>query len=725
MNKVNLAIGIHNHQPVGNFDFVFEEAYQKAYLPFLKLLEKHPQIRIAQHYTGILFSWLKEHKPEFIPRLSKLVETGQVEMMTGGFYEPILSVIPYHDKIGQIKKLTEFVKAEMSYDANGMWLAERIWEPQLAKPCAEAGIKYLVLDDSHFKNAGLKDEELLGYYITEEEGRNLCLFPISERMRYTIPFQPPEETINYLRSIAEQGENSLVVFADDGEKFGIWPRTYEHCYQNGWLEEFFKALAANADWINLIHLSEVLEQISPLGRIYLPTASYREMMEWAMPTQSINEYEKFENILKEQNLHESYKVFVRGGFWRNFMVKYPESNNMHKKMMHVSQRLAKLQAKYSNDKKLKLAQDHLWAGQCNCPYWHGVFGGLYLSHLRFATYRELIQAENLLDELEKSNEEQIKGWIDYQVKDFDADGYEELLISNSKIHLYFSPQNGGSLFELDFKPRALNLLDTLARREECYHEKLRQLNHESAHERQNQGEGIPSIHDLAVTKEDGLQNFLFYDWYRRTSLLDHFLDQETSLLNFSQCQYQETGDFVNTAYEYSVERNDKLLVVKLWRYGNVHAENCSIPVYIEKKISLEPAKPELQIDYVIKNLADINHAFRFGSEFGFALLAGDAPDRYFVFPGHTLEDSRLRSSGEISSTKEAQLKDEWLGILVSLKVDKAATFWRFPIETVSQSEAGFERVYQSSVVFPNWQFDLGANKSWKNKLILRVDELTL
>ena len=725
MNKVNFAIGIHNHQPVGNFDFVFEDAYQKAYAPFLELLERHPKIRIAQHYSGILFNWLMKHKPEFMPRLKKLVDAGQIEMMTGGFYEPIMPVIPYRDKIGQIKKLTDFIKTETGYTARGMWLAERIWEPHLAKPCAEAGVKYVVLDDSHFKNAGLKDEELWGYYITEEEGHTLCLFPIAEKLRYTIPFQPPEKTIEYLRSIAEEDEERLVVFADDGEKFGIWPGTYEHCYENDWLEEFFKALDANAAWINLIHFSEVLEQSRPLGRIYLPTASYREMMEWAMPTQSIYEFDKFENILKEQNLHESYKVFVRGGFWRNFMVKYPESNNMHKKMTHVSQRLAKLEAKHSNDKKFKLAQDHLWAGQCNCPYWHGVFGGLYLSHLRFATYRELIQAENLLDEIERSPEEQSRGWFDYQVKDFDADGNEELLVSNSKMNLYFSPQNGGSLFELDFKPKAINLLDTLARREESYHEKLKQLSHESINEGQSQGEGVPSIHEMTVTKEEGLENLLFYDWYRRSSILDHFLAQETSLLNFSQCQYQEAGDFVNTAYEYSVESNDKIMVVKLWRYGNVRTESKSIPVYLEKKISLEQAKPELKIDYVIKNLAQSKHSFWFGSEFDFALLAGDAPDRYFVFPGHTLEDAKLRSIGEIASTKEAQLKDEWLGISVSVKVDGPATFWRFPIETVSQSESGFERIYQSSVVFPHWKFELDSNETWQNRLVLRVDELSL
>ena len=166
------------------------------------------------------------------------------------------------------------------------------------------------------------------------------------------------------------------------------------------------------------------------------------------------------------------------------------------------------------------------------------------------------------------------------------------------------------------------------------------------------------------------------------------------------------------------------MLFRSWRYGNVCTESKSIPVYLEKKIFLEQAKPELQIDYMIKNLAESRYSFWFGSEFDFALLAGDAPDRYFVFPGHTLEDAKLRSIGEIASTKEAQLKDEWLGISVSVKVDGPATFWRFPIETVSQSESGFERIYQSSVVFPHWKFELDSNETWQNRLVLRVDELS-
>ncbi|MFQ5823716.1 MAG: alpha-amylase/4-alpha-glucanotransferase domain-containing protein [bacterium] len=719
MKKINIAFGIHNHQPVGNFDYIFEEAYQKAYLPFLDLLEKHPKIRLSQHYTGILFQWIKDHKPDFIPRLKQLVQSGQIEMMTGGFYEPIMSVIPYRDKIGQIRKLTKFVQENTGYDPKGMWLAERIWEPHLPKPCCEAGVKYLVIDDSHFKYAGLQEEDLLGFYITEEEGATVFLFASSETLRYAIPFEPPEKTIEYLRSIAAEHEDNLVVYADDGEKFGIWPGTYEHCYQNRWIEDFFQALEANIDWINIIHFSEVLEKIKPLGRIYLPTASYREMMEWAMPTKAIHNYEKFEEALKQCGLHDKYKMFVRGGFWRNFIAKYPEANNMHKKMLNISNRLAKLEKIKGSDDNYKKAQDHLWAGQCNCPYWHGVFGGVYLNHLRYATYREFIQAERILDKLERASDEYENGWIDYQIFDYDGDGLHEVVLSNKTINLYYAPESGGCLFELDFKPKAINLLDTMTRREESYHKKLKAMK-QKHNETEEQ---VATIHDLVLVKEEGLENLLFYDWYRRSSFLDHFLGENTTLEKFAQCGYEEIGDFVNTPYKFKLDKTDKGLAFRLWRHGHVWIKGESVPIYLEKKISLLNLNAELKVTYKIKNLENKLRTFWFGTELDFALLAGDAEDRYFVFPGHTLEDSRLRSIGEVMESKEVLLMDEWLRLSISINLEKAAKIWRFPIETISQSEGGFERVYQSSVVFPNWRIQLEPETIWENAIVLSIKEI--
>lgn len=721
VKQIKFAIGIHNHQPVGNFDFVFEEAYRKAYLPFLEVLARHPRIKIAQHYTGVLFEWLLQRDPNFGVRLRELVSAGQVEMMSGGYYEPILINIPDEDKLGQIDKLNQFIYATTGYRPTGLWLAERIWEPQLPRTLAQTGAKYVVIDDSHFKTAGLEQTELFGYYVTEDNGHVINIFPISEKLRYTMPFQEPEATIDYLRSIATEDGDKLVVFADDGEKFGIWPGTHHHCYEERWLERFFIALEQNLDWIELLHFSEVLAKMLPVGRVYLPTASYREMMEWALPAPAIERYEQFEEQLKNNQLFNSFKEFVRGGFWRNFLAKYPESNNLHKKSLWVSRKVNRLIGDQQYDQKLaQKARDHLWAGQTNCPYWHGVFGGLYLNNLRHAVYKNMIQAEAMVDQLVRTAAELEQGWTELHVTDFDADGREELVAETRVYNLYFAPRAGGTLFEMDYKPKAVNLLDTMTRRKEAYHNKLLAIKDQKA---APDPSGVASIHDLVIAKEPGLEKKLHYDRYRRTSLIDHFFAADTQLDELARCDYREVGDFVAAAYDYETESTAECLIIRMYRTGLVLANGSNHRIRLSKTVSILPSSALIKIAYQLTNLDAVPVALWFGTEFNVALLAGNAPDRYYYFDRQLSDHRHLASSGIVESVRQMGLKDEWQKIDVQFQFDQPAMVWRFPIETISQSEGGFERVYQSSVIVPNWKLKLAASEVWTVEIHQQVFDI--
>ena len=635
MKKINLVLGIHNHQPVGNFDFVFEHAYKAAYKPFIEILARHPKIKLAQHYTGVLFQWILKNHPEFFDDLKVLVDNGQVELITGGFYEPILAVIPDQDKLDQIKKLTDFITKHFGKNPVGMWLAERVWEQHIVKFIAMSGVKYVIIDDTHFRYAGLTGEQLLGYYITEEQGYTVNIFPISKMLRYTIPFQPVEKTIDYLREIATEEGDRVVVYADDGEKFGVWPNTYKHVYEDGWLEEFFTALEENSDWINILHFSEAIEKIKPIGRIYLPNASYAEMMHWALPADAYIDYEKLEEHLKEEGMYEQYSRFFRGGFWRNFLVKYPEANNLHKKMLRVSERARKLQVK---GKDVSIALDKIWSAQCNDPYWHGIFGGLYLTNLRSAAYRNLIGAENELDKVEN------KKLIRYEFTDFDRDGKEELIVESPNFNIYINPNYGGQIFELDFKPLEFNITDVVTRRREGYHEKLLQLSNEKNNPN---NQGVASIHDMLTAKEEGLEKFLHYDWYRRGSLIDHFLGDGTTLENFYMCKYPEQGDFVDQPYLVETSFKRGVLEIVLSRDGNVWVGDKRNKIRVVKKITLDKKLNEILIDYKIENLEDEMLDIWFGVEFACNFLAPDAPDRYFYFAGYDVKDKKLSSMGVV------------------------------------------------------------------------------
>ncbi|HVV99119.1 MAG TPA: alpha-amylase/4-alpha-glucanotransferase domain-containing protein, partial [Planctomycetaceae bacterium] len=337
--RIRLVLVLHDHQPIGNFGGVFEAAYQDSYAPFLEVLEQYPDIPVVLHTSGSLMEWLVAAHPEYIDKVRMLVERGQIEIIGGPFYEPILACIPRRDRIGQITAYTRYLEQLFGTHVRGMWVPERVWEQSFAGDVTQAGIEYTILDDFHFRSTGLESRDLHGYYLSEDEGRLLKIFPGAERLRYTIPFADPQETIDYLRQVADQRPNSVVAFGDDGEKFGTWPGTKQHIYQNGWLRRFFETLRANASWVKVTTLAETVDNLSPAGKVYLPDASYREMTEWVLPP------EKQLSLVNLTHAHEhdgdwpQLKQFMRGGFWRNFRVRYSEANEMYARMLEVSQRL--------------------------------------------------------------------------------------------------------------------------------------------------------------------------------------------------------------------------------------------------------------------------------------------------------------------------------------------------------------------------------------------------
>jgi 4-alpha-glucanotransferase len=718
MKTINFLFGIHCHQPVGNFPEVIEKAYLDSYLPFIRLMEAHPSIRFTAHYSGILYEWFAEKHPEFLDKLRALAKKGQMEIMSGGFYEPLLSVIPDEDKLSQIEMETEFIRKNFHADPRGLWLAERVWEPHLAKALNLAKVEYVAVDDYHFISAGADEKELFGYYVTEEEGYKLDVFPISKQLRYLVPFKMPAETIDYLKSVATEDGSRAAVLADDGEKFGVWPGTNKWVYEDRWLENFLKALEDNRDTIKTMTFSQYIDEHKAAGRIYLPSASYAEMMEWALPVKAGFKYEKMMEELKSFGKYDEYKQFIRGGFFRNFFAKYPESNNIHKRMLYVSEKISTLAkgkklglSSQSRDDSIGRARQLLMKGQCNDAYWHGVFGGLYLNNLRFALYENLISAEVEADKISHGGQK----FIEVRSFDLDRDGSDEILVSSDLMNCFFSPSYCGCLFELDYRPKSFNLLNGLARREEVYHKKVRT----AAEKKINLG--VPSIHDLERSKEPGLEEHLFYDWHRRLSFQDHFMPSDTKLQEFMNVKYREIGDFVVEPYSVMVKKSGSEVELKLKRKGSVSVGNKVLPVEILKVVTILKGQSIMNVKYEITNLSQEVLDAVFGVEFNFSMLAGNSPDRYYVFPGKKAEDARMVSIGEIEHCSSLKIIDGWKGFSVSLESGRLDRLWRFPIETISQSEEGFERTYQSSLVLPNSDIVIQPGCKWTNDLKLTIE----
>jgi len=678
---ITLILVLHNHQPEGNLHEVFERTYLSAYEPFISELERFPRLKVVLHYSGILLRWLQANRPEFIARLQRLVSCGQIEMMGGAFFEPILAMIPEADKIGQLEKQTRFIGENFQVAVSGAWLAERVWEPHLAEPLAQAGISYTLLDDAHFRNVGFSEEDTLHYYMTEEAGKPLYIFPINERLRYLVPFAEPKETIDYLYSMATAAGERVVVLADDGEKFGSWPGTAKLVYEEQWLRRFFTLLEENSHWLKVATCAEFLKERPPAGQIYLPAGSYREMIEWS------------------------------GGFWRNFFVRYPESNQIHKRMLHARERLELLPAGPQKEE----AREYLWASQCNCAYWHGVFGGLYLNFLRSALYSRIIAAETVIDRFLHPQQ----SWLELEKKDFDYDGAEEVLVSGPELGFIIAPAQGGALLELDFKPRQFNLFDVLSRRREAYHCDIFELA-----DGQCASAETKTIHHVTRVKEAGLEQLLVYDSYRRASLIDHFFSVDTKLVDLqSGLGTVGLGDFVGSPYLLQESEVNGAARISLWRDGLVGMGGQVWPVRVEKTLTYLPQSGEIRYDYRLLNSGESLLPVMFAVEFNINFLAGQAADRYYTVPGVELTESNLSSRGELPQVEQIGLVDEWLGISTRFNFTQPVKLWRMPLETVSQSEDGMERVYQGSTLLPAWQLDLQPGEAHSLSFVQQVSIL--
>lgn len=707
--NIRLVLALHDHQPVGNFDGVFEQAYQDSYLPLLDVFESYPTLPMALHTSGSLMEWLEEHHGEYVDRLAALAAAGRIEIIGGAFYEPILTMLSPRDRVGQIAAYSDWLQKRLGVDVQGMWIPERVWEQALASDLVEAGIRYTLLDDFHFRSAGLTQEELYGYYVTEDDGKVLNVLPGSERLRYSIPFASPHETIDYLRSVAEQRPGSVLVFADDGEKFGVWPDTKRHVFDNGWLRQFLDLLVANESWLQVTTPAEVLANVAPLGKVYLPEGSYREMTEWALPTGQITQYEQVRHEMKDDPRWPKIAPLVRGGFWRNFKRKYPEADEMYCRMQMVSQRLQEATDAGLDSQLLDRARTELYRGQCNCSYWHGAFGGIYLPHLRNAIYQHLIAADNLLEELlGRSVQGDGEGWVEASSGDFNFDARPEVRLTSDRLIALIAPARGGQIYELDVRTICHNLLATLTRRPEAYHAKVLAGAHGA-------DDGVSSIHDRVVFKQEGLDQQVVYDSHPRKSLIDHFYDPSATVDQVATGQATERGDFVQGQYTARIRRNPERVQVMLSRAGHVG----DVPVTITKGVTLAAGSSSLEIAYLLENLPP-NQPLHFAVELGFAGLPAAADDRYFYAADHEVLGD-LGQRLDLTNASSLGLVDQWLDIDLCLSLDRPGGIWTFPIQSVSQSEGGFELVHQSTVVLPHWIVRGDAEGRWSVTLTLDIE----
>lgn len=544
MPPVRFVLGLHLHQPVGNFDYVFRQHVDDVYGPLLDELERGGLFPVALHVSGPLLEWLDANEPAWLDRLAAHAQAGRVELLLAGFHEPILAALPRRDRVEQVRWMRERLQARLGAAGDNLWLTERVWEPDLAADLAEAGVRGVLVDDRHFLVSGFARETLHTWYQTEHDGARLALLPIDERLRYLVPFRPPAETADYLRALHAAGQ-PMALLADDGEKFGGWPGTKEWVYEKGWFRQFateVRGLVAEGV-VQLSTVRDVLDHVPSGGLAYLPTASYREMEGWALPAGPQAALHRIEHDLGDEGLRGLEGALVRGSHWRHFLVKYPESNRLHKMMLALSA----LAHRRDDPPEARRA---VARAQCNDAYWHGVFGGLYLPHLRGALWAELARAEALLRAGEP---------LAWEVLDLDADGHDEVWIHGAGCSIVVAPARGGAIEVLLLLDSGRNLADTLTRRREAYH--LQATEEAAAEARPPDADGTPSIHHLeAGLRLDSLPPV---DPHDRAILVERLHPAGTVTPLLARGEAPTARSWARERMTASVEREEAAVVVRM------------------------------------------------------------------------------------------------------------------------------------------------------------------
>ncbi len=658
MRKVKLILGTYNSQSPEEENSIIEEYYQRAYKTFLTTMYNYPSLKISLNYSGALLEWLEAHHSEFFSVLQEMINSKQVELLSGGYYDPALTLLSVTDRVGQMEKLTTFIRKNFGKKPRGCYLAESVWDSSLIPSLKSCGFDYVYLDDNQFLAGGIPEDELIKPVLTEDQGKIITVIPISTVLTKMFFREEPSKIIEYLKENSHKDGVFTIMFKGEYlNSLNLDPKEIKE-----WLEEFNTLVIQNSSWIETISTGKYVKQIQgTLSRAYFPGYSINGMRNKPLPLVSQRELNRLNRHLGALG---DVSHWINSGFFKQFIARYQDSSLLYSKMLYIN--LLVNQIKGDRSRK-KTAREELWRAQSHYVYWHGAHLGIYDKSLRERNYRFLIEAE-------KSTRE--KGIFKSGINHFDVDldGKKEALYQGDNYNAYISCK-GGILFQLDYLKKPRNILSTVMRREETYH-----------------GED----------KSNG------YDSYIRKMFHDHFISKDTSLKDYRNQSFEELGNFIHQNYEYNSLNRENKSVVLLGK-GQVKSSGIEHGVHLEKKYHFN--KNNLIVTYKIENLEESTLETLFAPEFNFSLgcVKSNATVSFSDGTGGNL----IIDDIEAKKVDSLMIDDLENDIKMSLSFsEKTSRFWTTPQVTRSMDQGKVKDLYQFTSFLPQWIIKIAPKQIW-------------
>jgi hypothetical protein len=417
---LSVILGFHNHIPNGIADDEFEAVYRSQLKPCIMALNQYPGVQAVLHYSGVLLQRIYTTHREFFMLVKDLVARKQVDLLGGGFYEPMMPLLPLSDKIGQIELQTTYLRQHFGKRPQGCWLPALAWEQDIIGALNTCGMGFTFLDEGQFKLAGLSGEDLYAPCFSEDQGKMITVFPVSSRINAEFSVKKASLALKeFTREIPEGGSRVLTVFPRD-----LYTEGDDSVPPESRFLSFFEELSRAQDIMEFTSPRRIFKTQGRMKKAYFPSSL-------------------------ETGTARGTPYFPSGTLPQQFLIQYPEANGIYAKMIFTHMLINQLRGDKSRKHN---AREELWKAQGYDAFCPGKSGGIYRHPVRKAVYRALIEAEQIT----RKKGVFIPSLMNF---DFNLDGQGEYLFLDEKVNCYVQLE-GASVFELDYLPEAWNYLDT-------------------------------------------------------------------------------------------------------------------------------------------------------------------------------------------------------------------------------------------------------------------------
>ncbi|MDR1230194.1 MAG: DUF1925 domain-containing protein [Spirochaetaceae bacterium] len=426
MLPVSVVLGSHCHVPEGLADAEYEAVYNERLKPFLSALYRYPGIPAVLHYSGSLFYWVERKRPEFFDLVRKLLRRKQIEILSGGFYEPAMHLLAPQDRTGQVEMLSTYIRKHFGKRATGAWIHGACWEQSVVTSLSSCAISYTFLPEDHFVAAGVQAADLGLPVYTENQGALVMVFPV-------LPLGLEKDGAGTMDAGSLMTVENLLMLAGERGRHGVY---------TVFPEQFQVSSPFSSVQPNESDTGSGQDCAAGIQAFLESCVASGSEINWTLPSRLYEEY----SGEGKQSLQRLY--FPCGGE-KKFLTDCAEANTMYAKMVFTRDLVRQLRG--DRERKTAALHEVYKAQSCNL-YISSARHNISDPELRKAAYRALLSAEKTVREITKT----VNSLYNF---DFDFDGGTEEIFRNNNL-CFYTHRKGGHVFGIDYLPVCWNYIDS-------------------------------------------------------------------------------------------------------------------------------------------------------------------------------------------------------------------------------------------------------------------------